>query len=502
MRTKLVFTVSCALITLCVGGASAAGCSSDDPVIPSPPDGGAETSTTPPPPPNDSGPSGLGAVGTSCTSSTACQSGHCVDGVCCESACDGTCESCKLPGSLGKCEPVPDGQDPDTECKPGPLPDAGSPDPVDAGDGDAGAEFVVPDGGLPAVNDNQCAGHCNGKRACAFAGTDVTCGTAFCGNTTQEGRATCDGKGHCLYGVKECSAYACPDGSPGCKESCLAPSDCLATHYCDGATNTCKPKLGDGTNCSTANECQSNVCDTTGGAGGVCCNIDCTTTPGGTCRKAGSVGTCQCDACPTGACAVFYRDEDGDGFGDKNGVPPSSAGPGNGRAVYACADGSNTPAGFVADNTDCLDSALPIAAQVRPNQTGWFTAAYTNSAGAQSFDYNCSGTVEKEIFEGGCGFCRNLVFIPLGGEAEPEPEPLMSEPEGLIICPRLYFSTTCPSTTSAPARSCPCGAKNDAAFTNPVACGTPALSTTCTSCTAAGGTGGTASAGTKTQRCH
>ncbi|MBX3227547.1 MAG: hypothetical protein KF837_09545 [Labilithrix sp.] len=501
MSSRRFVAIGLAALACGLGGSAISACVGDDPAIPPAPvaDAGNDAPTTPPP-------AVLTTNGQSCKVGTECQSGQCVDGVCCESACSGTCERCNLPSLLGKCEPIPDGTDPDKECPTEPLPEE---EDVDAGapaDGgaveDAGPPFNVPDGGLPAVNDNQCAGHCNGKRACAYAGKEVTCGTSFCGNNEEQGRASCDGKGHCLYGRELCSAYACRDGSPGCKDMCTGPLDCLATHYCDSGTQTCRPKLDLASACSLPDQCKSGVCDTTGGAGGVCCNIDCTTTPGGTCRKAGSVGTCQCDACPGGACAVFYRDEDGDGFGDKDGVPPSSAGPGNGRAVYACADGSNTPAGFVKDNTDCLDSALPIAAQVRPNQTGWFTAAYTNSAGAQSFDYNCSGTVEKEIFEGGCGFCRNLVFIPLGGEAEPEPEPLMSEPEGLIICPRLYFSTTCPSTTSAPARSCPCGAKNDAAFTNPVACGTPALSTTCTSCTAAGGTGGTASAGTKTQRCH
>ena len=72
----------------------------------------------------------------------------------------------------------------------------------------AGA-FMIPDSGLTS-DDNQCAGKCNGKRACGFAGTERTCGAVFCGNMTEQGRASCDGKGHCLFGVEECSAYSCP----------------------------------------------------------------------------------------------------------------------------------------------------------------------------------------------------------------------------------------------------------------------------------------------------
>src|SRR5262249_44012856 len=40
----------------------------------------------------------------------------CVDNVCCNSACNGSCEACDLPGHVGTCTKVPDGQDPDNEC--------------------------------------------------------------------------------------------------------------------------------------------------------------------------------------------------------------------------------------------------------------------------------------------------------------------------------------------------------------------------------------------------
>lgn len=45
--------------------------------------------------------------GAFCDFSAACISNHCVDGFCCESACDGSCRSCKFPGSQGMCVPYP-----------------------------------------------------------------------------------------------------------------------------------------------------------------------------------------------------------------------------------------------------------------------------------------------------------------------------------------------------------------------------------------------------------
>lgn len=56
------------------------------------------------------------ANGGECTSADQCESGACADGVCCERACDGTCESCDLPGLEGTCKPIPVGTDPASEC--------------------------------------------------------------------------------------------------------------------------------------------------------------------------------------------------------------------------------------------------------------------------------------------------------------------------------------------------------------------------------------------------
>ena len=49
------------------------------------------------------------ANGYACTSAPECKSGACVDGVCCESACDGACQACNVPGTEGSCTAAPAG---------------------------------------------------------------------------------------------------------------------------------------------------------------------------------------------------------------------------------------------------------------------------------------------------------------------------------------------------------------------------------------------------------
>jgi hypothetical protein len=57
-----------------------------------------------------------GGDGAPCGSPGECASGNCVDGYCCDSACVSTCEACNLSGSVGTCDFVPYGADPDSEC--------------------------------------------------------------------------------------------------------------------------------------------------------------------------------------------------------------------------------------------------------------------------------------------------------------------------------------------------------------------------------------------------
>jgi hypothetical protein len=95
------------------------------------------------------------ADGSTCSSPSDCASGFCSEGVCCDSACTGTCRSCKLPGRIGTCSPFQAGSDPEKEC---------------------------------GVGSGICQSTCDGLGKCAFP-------TAFCGRC---GR--CDGAGTCAEG--------------------------------------------------------------------------------------------------------------------------------------------------------------------------------------------------------------------------------------------------------------------------------------------------------------
>ena len=59
---------------------------------------------------------GLIQFGSACAQATDCATGFCVDGFCCESACNGTCESCDQTGAEGLCLAHPAGTDPESEC--------------------------------------------------------------------------------------------------------------------------------------------------------------------------------------------------------------------------------------------------------------------------------------------------------------------------------------------------------------------------------------------------
>jgi hypothetical protein len=104
-----------------------------------------------------------------------------------------------------------------------------------------------------------------------------------------------------------------------------------------------------------------------------------------TCNASGSWGGCVGGTSP----ATFYRDVDGDGFGN-----PSST-------TTAC----SAPLGYVADNTDCYDNN----GNAHPGQSGWFTV----DRGDGSFDYDCDGIATEEITAiiGNCCTLTNPVNV-------------------------------------------------------------------------------------------
>ncbi len=378
-------------------------------------------------------------LGLKCTKTTDCAAGQtCADGVCCESACDGVCESCNQTGALGHCNPVPAMTDPDKECVAIPLPEAGPPeagtsddasadgaadggDAGDAGDAaavvaDAAPEAAASDSGLLDASDTTfnapdagittmaavCAGSCNGARACVYPDTKTSCGTQFCNTGTQLGGFSCDGTGRCAPSIADCKNYSCEATDAGaelgmCATGCTRESDCSDQAFCNGTT--CQSKLGNGIPCTAPNQCQTGFC-VTNGPSSVCCNSACdpSIVTGGTCSASGSVGECTCPQCAGAgnSCILWYRDFDGDTYGDKFGTIAQNT------AQVGCSMAS-PPSGWATNNGDCDDHD----SNVNPGQAGYFTHP---SAGTSTYDYNCDGVLSKqtpEFIGASCGTCSN-----------------------------------------------------------------------------------------------
>jgi hypothetical protein len=155
------------------------------------------------------------AVGQGCSLDAQCAQGFCVEGFCCESACDGQCTSCGLPGRLGKCVPV------------------------------AGA----PRGGRePCQGEGPCAAQCDGtlNGSCVYPQEEVFCGVGACSDGVASGLAVCSGAGSCLAPTKvDCFPYQC--NGPACFVKCGNDDECQPGFHCDG--DSCAPDMtmsGDG----------------------------------------------------------------------------------------------------------------------------------------------------------------------------------------------------------------------------------------------------------------
>ncbi len=140
-----------------------------------------------------------------CTGDHQCVSGFCVDGVCCDSRCDGQCQACAEPGSVGTCGPVSNKpRAPRADC--------------------AGA-------GTP------CYGRCGGTN---IAACDYPTGGTTCGAGCSDGkRQVCDGTGACLAPAPCSGNFAC-DGTTTCKSNCASDDDCASGFTC--AAGKCAPK--------------------------------------------------------------------------------------------------------------------------------------------------------------------------------------------------------------------------------------------------------------------
>jgi hypothetical protein len=127
-------------------------------------------------------------------------------------------------------------------------------------------------------------------------------------------------------------------------------------------------------------------------------------------------GALHCDG---GEPRVFYRDGDGDGYGDHTAMKA------------ACI----APDGWVVDHKDCDDDQ----ADVHPGQTEYFTTGYRPSAeaGGTSFDYDCDGSETGAPGQAiGPTSCTGVA--------------------GLLLCQGQGFAPN-PSRTAAPGVNVHCG---------------------------------------------
>jgi hypothetical protein len=142
-------------------------------------------------------------MGATCTAMNQCASNFCVDGVCCNTACDQTCYACDLPGTVGMCNAIPDGQE-------------------------RGATPECPQ--QPASTCGHIGG-CNGRGACRLYPTGTVCGTQTCSGSTEVDAPLCNGSGACGTPVAhDCGTFAC--NGAVCGTTCTMDNQCKTGLTC------------------------------------------------------------------------------------------------------------------------------------------------------------------------------------------------------------------------------------------------------------------------------
>lgn len=234
-------------------------------------------------------------------------------------------------------------------------------------------------------------------------------------------------------------------GCVGCVAACHGDADCDDGDLCNGA-EACLPAAtaGHGNSCVSGRtpaitcapmQCRNAACVTSEGAAvcrytldgdrdgdGYVASADCGDV-GGDCNEGdpdvhpGALEICNgedddCDGRIDEDTSLvrWCPDDDGDGHGD-----PA-------RMRTSC----ERPTGHVRLCDDCFDTAdaalRSLAAQVHPGQTSYFTSRYCTSTGNCSFDYDCSGTEDRERTEVvDCGLLAPLLCATSRGWTDSVP---------------------------------------------------------------------------------
>ena len=185
-------------------------------------------------------------TGQTCSDGPQCLTGICKDGFCCNSACDGVCRSCSLPGVEGTCGVVSFAEDPDRGCN-----------------------------GTRACDD---AGNCKSKDGQACGGGDGGTGGDECLSGQCKDGVCCNDA--CTTPCRDCSSGSCLP-IKGMEDN----SECQGDRICN-TMSECKLKQGMACTAASAGECLSGFCRDE-----VCCNNACT----GiclACNLTGSIGEC------------------------------------------------------------------------------------------------------------------------------------------------------------------------------------------------------------------
>jgi hypothetical protein len=370
---------------------------------------------------------GLKGLGKTCADGTECLSKFCAQGVCCNSACNGSCQSCALQTSLGTCSNVPDGAvDPQGTCL------------------NKGAASCDTDG------------FCDGKGACRLYAGGTQCMKPSCptGTSTLAPARTCDGVGNCTAAASiACAPYMCNGATnAACNAACTADTDCLAPNICDPKTNLCGDKKRLGQPCAATIDCLTgDFC-----VDGVCCG----TSSCGNCQACnivGKAGTCanvaSGDAEPHTRCTLqppCGNTGNCDGAGS---CEQASAGVSCGTA--SCSGTTFTPISHCTGDGAC---ATPMTSSCSPYVCGPNACKITCTGDGDCIPpFTCQGTAGAMS----CALKKNGLVCTTGGQC---------------ISGNCVDGVCCGSVSCAPCQACNLSGNGTC---SPVAAGTVAPAAFC-----------------------
>jgi hypothetical protein len=365
---------------------------------------------------------GLKGAGKTCADGAECVSGFCAQGVCCDEACAGTCRSCVLSGSLGRCANIAaGGADPGGRC-------------VDQGAASCGTD-----------------GACDGSGACRVYAAGTACAGASCpgGSSSLTPVRTCDGKGVCKPPTTiSCAPYVC-NGISACKAACTVDADCLSPDICDTQTNLCGNKRRLGQTCTATADCLTgNFC-----VDGVCC---------------GSASCGLCQTCATGACSNVPA-----GVPEPHANCPANPPCGNTGACNGAGACEQASASVTCGAASCTGSTYTAVSHC--TGTGSCAAPATSSCspyvcGANACRTVCAGDADcvAPFTCQGAGATKSCALKPNG---------LACTTSGQCISGHCVDGVCCGSATCPACQACNVSGTGSCA---PVAAGTAAPATFCT----------------------